>query len=167
MATDFLSEGFYDRAQAEIKRALGRGADRARGGALLGDVFARQGLWGEALERYRDARREEPELLLAMAGEATALLRLGRAIESRSVAEMALLRRPEDIETLLLAASSRGDAGDPEAAMTALDTARRVAPMRADVHKHIGDIARKLGDADGAIAAYTNALRLDPQFAVV
>ena len=167
MATDFLSKGFFDRAQAEIKRALGRGADKARGAALLGDVFARQGLWGEALERYRQARLDAPDLLQAMMGEATALLNLGRAIESRQVAESALQRRPEDIDTLMLAASARGEAGDPAAALSALDTARRVAPMRADVHKHIGDIARKLGDTEGAIAAYRNALSLDSQFAIV
>ncbi|MGH7638182.1 MAG: tetratricopeptide repeat protein, partial [Gemmatimonadaceae bacterium] len=47
------------------------------------------------------------------------------------------------------------------------DTARRVAPMRADVHKHIGDIARKLGDSEGAIVAYRNALTLDPRYAIV
>lgn len=167
MAADFLSKGFYDRAHAEIKRALSRGADKSRAAALLGDVFARQGLWGEALERYREARRESPELIQAMTGEATALLRLGRGIEARRVAESVLQRRSEDIEVLMLAASARGEAGDPAAALSALDTARRVAPMRADVHKHIGDIARKLGDTEGAIAAYRNALSLDSQFAIV
>ena len=167
MASDFLSKGFFDRAQAEIKRALARGADKARGAALLGDVFARQGLWGEALERYREARRDQPELHQAMMGEATALLSLGRAIEARLVAESLLQRRPEEIETLMLAAGARADAGDPAAALAALDTARRVAPVRADVHKHIGDIARRLGDTEGAIAAYRNALSLDSQFAIV
>lgn len=167
MAADFLSKGFFDRAHAETKRALTRGGDRARGSTLLGDIFARQGLWGEALERYRDARRESPDLAPAMTGEANALLRLGRAIESRLVAESVLHRMPNDIETLMLAASARGDAGDPAAALAALDTARRVAPMRADVHRHIGDIARKLGDSEGAIAAYRNALSLDSHFAVV
>ncbi len=167
MATDFLSKGFFDRAQAEIKRALTRGADKARGDALLGDVFARQGLWGEALERYREARRDAPDLHQAMMGEGTALLSLGRSIEARLVAESLLQRRPEEIETLMLAANARADAGDPAAALAALDTARRVAPVRADVHKHIGDIARRLGDSEGAIAAYKNALSLDSQFAIV
>ena len=42
-----------------------------------------------------------------------------------------------------------------------LDSARRVAPMRADVQQKIGDIARSLGDNEGAIAAYRHALELD------
>jgi tetratricopeptide (TPR) repeat protein len=167
MAADFLTKGFFDRAFAEVKRALMRGGDRARGSALLGDVYARQGLWGEALERYQEARRESPDFAPAMTGEAHALLRLGRAIEARLVAESVLSRSPSDIDILMLAASARGEAGDPAAALSALDTARRVAPMRADVHKHIGDIARKLGDSEGSIAAYRNALSLDGQYAVV
>src|SRR6185503_13352082 len=167
MAADFLSKGFFDRAQAEATRALARGGDSARGTSLLGDVFARQGLWGEALERYREARRTSPDFPAAMTGEATALLRLGRAGEARLVAESVLHRAPGDIDTLMLAAAARGEAGDPAAALAALETARRVAPMRADVHKHIGDIARKLGDNESAIAAYREALELDPLYAVV
>lgn len=167
MASDFLSKGFFDRAHAEAKRALARGGDRSRGVSLIGDIFSRQGLWGEALERYREARRENPELMGAMSGEASALLRLGRPIDARLVAESVLHRAPNDVETLMLAASARGDAGDPAAALSALETARRVAPMRADIHKHIGDIARKLGDTEGAIDAYRNALQLDPRYAVV
>src|SRR6185503_7415031 len=44
MATDFLSKGLYDRASAEISRAMARGNARADGLSLLGDVFAKQGL---------------------------------------------------------------------------------------------------------------------------
>ena len=167
MAVDFLSKGFFDRAQAETMRALGRGGDRPRGKTILGDVFAKQGLWGEALERYREARQESPDYPAAMAGEARALLRMGRAIEARLVAESVLHRMPTDIETLMLASAARGEAGDPAAALASLETARQVAPMRPDVHKHIGDIARRLGDSEGAIAGYRDALALDPQYAVV
>jgi tetratricopeptide (TPR) repeat protein len=67
----------------------------------------------------------------------------------------------------MLAATTRGDAGDPAAALAVLETARRVAPARADVHQKIGDIARSLGDHDGAIGAYRHALALDQDFAVV
>jgi tetratricopeptide (TPR) repeat protein len=39
--------------------------------------------------------------------------------------------------------------------------------MRPDVRSKIGDIARSLGDHDGAIAAYRDALQLDSDLAVV
>jgi tetratricopeptide (TPR) repeat protein len=166
-ATDLLTKGFFDRARAEAIRAMSRGGNAVQGDTLLGDIFARQGLWGEALERYRNARGVSPDFAPAMTGEATALLRLGRAIEARLVAESLLQRRPTDVETLMLAASARGDAEDPSAALAALENARRLAPMRADVHKHIGDIAQRLNDADGAIAAYRQALAIDARYAVV
>jgi tetratricopeptide (TPR) repeat protein len=170
MAADYLTKGMHDRAAAEIRRAMARGADRAEGQALLGSIFAKQGLHGEALERYREARRESAEGAsprLALIGEAWSLVRLGRAAEARPVAEELLARAPDDIEILMLAATARSDAGDPAAALAALETARRVAPMRADVQQKIGDIARSLGDYEGAITAYRHALSLDTDFAVV
>jgi tetratricopeptide (TPR) repeat protein len=167
MASDFLSKGLYDRAAAEVSRALTRGASRAEGMTLLGEVFARQGLYGEALERYRDAQRENGGHPRARLGEARALLMLGRGAEARPLAEDLLAGAADDVETLMLAASARADDGDPAAALDALDRARRAAPMRPDVMQKIGDIARSVGDNEGAIAAYRHALALDDGFARV
>jgi len=170
MAADFLTKGMHDRAAAEIRRAMARGADRAEGQALLGNIFAKQGLHGEALERYREARREagtDASPRLAEIGEAWSLVRLGRGAEARPIADALLGREPEDIEVIMLAATARSEAGDPAAALSALETARRVAPARAEVQQKIGDIARSLGDLDGAIAAYRHALALDQDFAIV
>ncbi|HKO17247.1 MAG TPA: tetratricopeptide repeat protein, partial [Gemmatimonadaceae bacterium] len=114
MAADFLSKGMYDRAAAEIRRAITRGADRIQGQVLLGDAFARQGLYGEALERYREARRGAADGAApraALLGEAWALLRLGRAAEARPLAEPLLRQEPENIDVLMLAAAARGDGG--------------------------------------------------------
>lgn len=164
MAADFLSKGFVDRAHAEVVRAMRRGADAPRGGTLLGDVFARQRLWGEALERYRAVRREAPDYLPAIAGEATALLRLGKAAESRELAEVVAARTTGDVEVLVLLAAARDAAGDPQGALAALHDARATAPSRADVPKQIGDIARRLADTSGAVAAYRDAVALDARY---
>ena len=67
----------------------------------------------------------------------------------------------------LLTAAACAESGDPAQALSLLDAARRVAPMRADVRSKIGDIARSLGDNEGAITAYRDALQLDPDLAVV
>jgi cellulose synthase operon protein C len=167
MAVDYLSKGLFERSAAEVSRALARGAPRVEGLTLLGEAFARQGLHGEALERYREARSLEAEHAPAMLGEAWALLRLHRPAEARPVAEALLRLDAGDLDHLMLAATARAETGDPAAALEALDVARRVAPMRADVHQKIGDIAQSLGDAEGAISAYRHSLQLDHDVAAV
>ncbi|MDQ3951092.1 MAG: tetratricopeptide repeat protein, partial [Gemmatimonadota bacterium] len=167
IAADYLSKGLADKAAAEASQALARGAPRGAGLALLGDAFSRQGLHGEALERYREARAEDPYHAGAAVGEAWALLRLGRAEEARPLAEAMLGEDPGSIERLMLAAVARAETGDPAAALEVLETARRVAPDRADVHHKIGDVAQSLGKSDMAVGAYREALKLDGGFADV
>jgi cellulose synthase operon protein C len=172
MAVDYLSKGLYDRAAAEVSRALLRGADRAEGMTLLGDVFVRQGLYGEALERYRDARRASSSSANGMAprammGEARALIAMGRAAEAAPVAEDLLSSAPQDVEALLLVASARVGAGDVEGALDALDNARQLAPERPDVPQRIGDVNRARHEWVAAMQAYYEALSLDPDLAVV
>jgi tetratricopeptide (TPR) repeat protein len=167
MATEYLAMGMYERAAAEVSRALARGANRVDGYCLLGDIYTRQGAHGEALERYREAKQEATSSLRPAIGEATALLAMGRGGEARPIAEALLAAGPPQIEVLMLVAAARGDTGDPAAALQALEQARRLAPLRADVHQRTGDISASLGDFDGAIAAYRHALELDGDFAVV
>src|SRR5256714_516562 len=61
LARDYVSKGLMDVAAAEAVRAVQRGADRAEAAVLLGDIFARRGLHGEALERYHEARGLAPD----------------------------------------------------------------------------------------------------------
>ncbi|HEX7609312.1 MAG TPA: tetratricopeptide repeat protein, partial [Solirubrobacteraceae bacterium] len=140
MAADYLTKGLYDRATAETSRAIARGGDEADGYGLLGDVLYRQGAYGDALERFRAARAVRPDHARAMRGEAQALTMLGRGAEARLVAEQILQSSPEDVEILMLVASARFEAGDPAAALEALDVARRLAPQRAEVLRWIGNI---------------------------
>jgi tetratricopeptide (TPR) repeat protein len=167
MAADYLSSGLYDRAMAEASRAISRGADAAEGNALLGDILCRQGAYGDALEKYRAALATNPRHLRAQRGEAQTLLLLGRGPEAREISEKVLAAAPNDVDALMLAATCRFEAGDPAAALDALRSARTLAPERADVLRWTGNITRSLGDVDGAIRAYREALALDADFAAV
>ena len=73
-------KGLLDLAvgRAEPRRGAGRAARRATA-VLLGDIFAKRGLYGEALERYREARAAAPDDPDATLGEIRALLALGWA----------------------------------------------------------------------------------------
>jgi tetratricopeptide (TPR) repeat protein len=135
-------------------------------------VYAKQGAYGEALERYRQARASLGDAPSAtakrtLAGEVRVLIMLGRGAEARPLAEDLLNAAPTDVEMLILSATARADGGDPAAALEALERARQAAPARADVLKQIGDVARSIGDFESAMESYRHAVTLDPDFAVV
>ena len=163
LARDYVSKGLMDVAAAEAVRAVQRGADRGDAAVLLGDIFARRGLHGEALDRYREARALAPQRADALLGEVKALFALGgaRAQEAHGLAEQLLALTPDDVEALVAVAKGRAAAGDAAGALTVLHQAQTRAPARADLRKLQGDVALKIGDKSGALAAYRAALELD------
>ncbi|MFI5280235.1 MAG: tetratricopeptide repeat protein [Gemmatimonadales bacterium] len=167
MARDCLSKGLIERAIAEVTRAMSRGADRADGAALLGTIYARRGVHGEALERFREARTLVPAHRAARAGEVRALIQLGRHGEARPLAEVLLTGAPDDVDAALLVAESRAATGDAAGAVEVLRKAQERAPGRADVHRLMGDVAQTVGDMELARQAYVAALELDPGYAEV
>ncbi len=163
LARDYVSKGLMDVAAAEAVRAVQRGASRADAAVLLGDIFAKRGLHGEALERYREARSLAADRVDARLGEVKALFALGgtRAEEAGALAEALLALAPDHVDALVAVARGRAAGGDAAGALTALHQAQTRAPGRADLHKLQGDVARKVGDRQGALAAYQAALQLD------
>jgi tetratricopeptide (TPR) repeat protein len=167
LAEDFLSKGLVDRAMAEVRRAMGRGADPARGDALLGEAFGRQGAWGDALERFEASRRVDPRNTEALRGETQALLMLGRGADAAAPAAILLELLPTDVDALLLVSTARFESGDAEGALTVLDQARRADPTRAEVLRGVGNVLRAMENIDAAISAYRHALTIDGDFAAV
>src|SRR5205807_185136 len=99
----------------------------------------------------------------ALLGEVKALFALGgaRAQEAHGLAEQLLALTPDDVEALVAVAKGRAVAGDAAGALTVLQQAQTRAPARADLRKLQGDVALKIGDKSGALAAYRAALELD------
>ncbi|HXG96629.1 MAG TPA: tetratricopeptide repeat protein [Gemmatimonadales bacterium] len=167
LARDYVSKGMMDLAVAEAMRAVQRGADRGQAATLIGDSYARRGLHGEALERYREARTLDAANAPAALGEVKSLLAVHRSAEALPLAEDLVAKAPEDVEVLVAAAKARAATGDAAGALTALRQAQTRAPDRADLHKLQGDIALKVGDRQAARAAYRSALDLDEGFVQV
>jgi tetratricopeptide (TPR) repeat protein len=131
---------------------------------LLGDLYAKRGLHGEALERYREVRGLDPNRADARLGEIKALLALNRTAEAIGPAEELVAMSPNDVEALLVVAKARAAEGDAAAALTVLVQAQSRAPARADLHKLQGDVLARVGDRGGALSAYRAALELDQGF---
>ena len=112
VAADLVAKGLLDSAAAEVHRTLRRGGPAAAGWSLLGDIFSRQGLHGEALERFRDAKQDAPDDPTVLKGEALALLALGRAEEAREAADRLVRLRPHQADPLEVRARARLALGD-------------------------------------------------------
>lgn len=69
LATDYISKGLHDRALAEIRRAMARGADETGGMVLLGRCFAARG-------EYDVAEKEFVAVLGSVPADDTAALEL-------------------------------------------------------------------------------------------
>ena len=161
LARDFITKGLYERAQAEIARALARGGDKVLGLVLAGDSFAAQGLHGEALERYRRALGLEESNTFARQGAARSLLALGRADEARPFAEALVEAGSTDVNLLLLAAEARVASLDEPGAREILGALKSSHARNANVMKRVGDLYSALGDSGEAIAAYRASLAVD------
>ena len=167
LARDYLDKGLLDLAAAEVDRASGSEADGAEAQLLSGQIFARRGLHGEALERYRAARTVMSDRAEARLGEIRQLLALGRGAEAVPDAISLADEWPEDADILVTLAEARLAAGDPAKSLEALRLARERAPHRADILQLEGDIAADMGDVEAARESYEGALLLNPRFAQV
>ncbi|HEV8123690.1 MAG TPA: tetratricopeptide repeat protein [Gemmatimonadales bacterium] len=166
-ARECINKGLLDRASAELDRALARGAPYPAAAILAGHIFARRGLHGEALERYREARVELGTDDDATLGEVKALLALGRAREAGPLAEELVKRRADRVEVLVAVSKTRLANGNPVGALDLVKEAQIRAPGRPDLLQLQARIAVRLGELSVAIAAYHSALELDNSLAQV
>jgi len=161
LARDFIAKGLLELATAELERARGRGVSPSRAATLWGDIFARRGLHGEALERYREARTADPASAAAALGEVRALLALDRPAEAAELTAELAGRLPDDAEVLFARARALEATGDLVGAMAAVRSAQAAAPGRPDLHQQQALIAAAMGDTSAALEACQVALRLD------
>jgi hypothetical protein len=84
---------------------------------VLGDVFARQALYGEALERFREARELDPREWRARVGETRMLLALARFAEACTVAHALHADWPGRRRGARARRGGQRGAGEPDAAV--------------------------------------------------
>ena len=129
--------------------------------------FARQGLYGEALERFDQARMLVPDHREAAIGAVRAMLALGRATDARTRLTPLLALDSDDPELLVLDADASLAAGDAVWALHRATEAAELIPDRADAWQRLGDASSRLGHPSAAADAYGRALALEPDRAAV
>jgi tetratricopeptide (TPR) repeat protein len=85
LASDYLSKGLHDRALAEIRRAMARGAEEKEGMILLGKCFAARG-------EYEIAEKEFVAVLGSMPSDDAAALELANVYRAMGRPSDALRR---------------------------------------------------------------------------
>jgi tetratricopeptide (TPR) repeat protein len=163
LARDYLSKGLLDLAAAETNRALARSADPIGAHILLGHLYTRRGLHGEALDHYREAKTLDPDRTDARLGQIRAQLGLGRGNKAVEDAVALAGEQPDDVEVLIALAEVLIANGNPADALEALGRARTLAPHRADVLKLAGDVQVSVGELQAARRTYEDALAIDPR----
>jgi cellulose synthase operon protein C len=162
LARDYIAKGLLDLASAELSRAAARGAPSGATAVLLGDIFAKRGLYGEALERYRAARATTPDDPDATLGEIRALLALGWAGDAAPLADELARRVRGDVEVLVARARVRLAVSDALGALDCIREAQTLEPGRPDLFHLQAQVSGRLGDRSAALAAFNAALQLDP-----
>jgi tetratricopeptide (TPR) repeat protein len=161
LARDYVAKGLLELAVAEVGRARARDVQPAEAALLLGDIHARRGLHGEALEQFRLAQQSSPDDWRAALGEVRALVALQRGAEAAPLAEDLARRRPQDADVLSVLARARLAAGDASGALHSIRDALAAAPGQPDLYQLQAVICAQLGDADAALEACQLALRVD------
>lgn len=112
-AEEALARGQLDRAAEAAQRAAVAGADAAEQLLLQGEIYLRQGLAGEALERFAAVGESVAgeRAGRAWTGVARAALDLGRALDALDAADRALAFTPGDLDALRVRARSLSAAG--------------------------------------------------------
>ena len=157
------SKGLLELATAEVTRAQGRGAGRAEAQTLLGEIYARRGLHGEALERFRTARESNPGDRGRRPGRAARAGGPGsRRRGRRCIAEQLLEAFPRDVEVLSAVARVRLAMGDARPrAQLRCSWRRRSRRDGSDLLHLQARVAVRLDDRGAAIEACRRALELD------
>ena len=134
LARDYIGKGLLDLALAEISRAAARGAPKAAAAVLLGDIFAKRGLYGEALERYREARASPiPTIRMRpWARSARCWRSAGRPMRRRWPTTWRARVRG-DVEVLVARARVRLAVDDALGALDCIREAQSLAPGRPDL----------------------------------
>ncbi len=173
LARDYLTKGLLARALAEVRRAALAGGDPVEEALLTGEIFRRQGLEGEALERFDTALRRlgdeawGPRHERAWLGRGWSLLALERIDSAGQAAATVLGANPRSADALRLEAETLLRSGRNVEALERFRQLADAAPRDPTVLMRVGAAARGAGLPGEARAALKQALELDPDLLAV
>lgn len=137
--------------------------DNARTHNNIGRYFYMNNRLDEAIERYTESLRLDPDMWVTHFNLGLALARAGRPAEAIAPFETAVRIGPHYFKVHLNLGIALAKAGRPEEAIPHFATALRTDPWPVDIHFHWGNALSQLGRWAEAGAHYEACLRLNPK----
>ncbi len=162
LGASLAASGRFAEAADEFRAALADAPDLARAEQGLGFALAGLGRLDLAIAAYQRAIALDPELHELHAPLAVLQLQVGALDDGLATAERACAARGDDAGGHGLRGAALARLGRHVEAAAAYGRARALAPDRVEVHFNCALGAEALGDLDGAIAAYRDALDCEP-----
>jgi tetratricopeptide (TPR) repeat protein len=167
LGTLHAQRGDLDRAVTVLEAAVVSQPGYVEGWLQLGTVLKARGDLPRAADALRRAIALRPDAWGAHAALAAVLARAGDETGARRASADAEQRRGDERrgrEAVVATAVgiARLDAGDARIASERFRAAIAIDPRYAPAHYHLGRALQRLGERDGARAAYAAAQRLNP-----
>ncbi len=162
-------DGDKDGALAELNIAVLQRPHSAEAWNSLGETCNRFKRKREALDAFNKAVLADPKFGIAQSNLAQAFYESGQknAAKQHAVRAMALLGQTKDAaDAAYLLGKLELNGGDPRKAADYLAQAVQIVPEFASAWSDLGQAKKLLLDDAGAIAAFTQAAKLDPNDAV-
>ena len=159
----YLKAGLGAEAEKELTKAEKLGVGRETIQIQLGEALLLMGEYQRVLDEIQ-AGSQTSKINLARIQQirADALLNQGKLKDACNLYQQSLDADPNNPPTYWGLAKCAVAEKDPSRAQELLDTALKINNKQASTWVHKGDLARFNNNSQGALVAYTNALKLEP-----
>ncbi len=164
-ALTYSDAGNYDMAMKDLDRALELKPDDFEALTNRGNVYFRTGKYRQALDDFMSALRANPVFPNAWNGKGAAYFSLGQFDSALAAFEGALAEKPDYVEVYLNRANVLSVQKRFEEAVKSYDVYLGYNPSDGKALYWRGLARSKLGNVDGAIDDFTDAIRSLPDFA--
>ncbi len=162
LGNELAGQGKLPEAIEQCRKALEISPDYSEAHNTLGNVYAQQGNYDEALLHYR-AAAADPTYADPRNGMGDVLIKLGKYVEAEAQCREALRLAPVHLSAMYGLATALHNQGKTD---EAADYYRRIIalnPNLAAPHRNLGKILVAQGKADEAIAELSRALAIHPE----